>query len=124
MERHIEKVCNIASRAYSPCFQIQFLLGNISESDLRAIKFCQIKLFRSIKRRKKQQKSFWKKKQKKMKQTEAITEKANDRMRKTRSRHNISRKSNVTNRVSTFKKIIQQGPNFICIVCNRCLYRK
>ena len=76
------------------------------------------------KEEKSNKKVFGKKSRQKMKQTEAITEKASDRMRKTRSRHNISRKGNVTNRVSTFKKIIQPGPNFICIVCNRCLYRK
>lgn len=32
--------------------------------------------------------------------------------------------SNGSNRVNTFKNIIQSGPNFVCIVCNRCLYRK
>ena len=44
-------------------------------------------------------------------------------MRKTRSRHNISRKGDDSNWVSTFEKIIQSGPNFICIVCSRCLCR-
>ena len=29
-----------------------------------------------------------------------------------------------SDRVSIFKKIIQSGPSFICIVCNRCLYRR
>ena len=44
-------------------------------------------------------------------------------MRKTRSRHNISRKGDDSNWVSTFEKIIQSGLNFICIVCDRCLCR-
>ena len=61
--------------------------------------------------------------QKKIKQTEVRREKARDRMRETKSRHNILRKSNGSNRVSTFKNI-RSGPNFVCIVCNRCLYRK
>ena len=59
-----------------------------------------------------------------MEQTRLRREKANERMRKTRSRHNVSREGDYSDRVSTFKKIIQSGPSFICIVCNRCLYRR
>ena len=73
---------------------------------------------------KKQEKSSLKKMQRKIKQTEVRRENARDRMRETKWRHNISRMSNGSNKVNTFKNIIQSGPNFVCIVCNRCLYRK
>ena len=33
-------------------------------------------------------------------------------------------KKSVASNVDMFKKSIQEGPFFICIVCNRCLYRK
>ena len=71
LERYIEDAYNIANQTYRPYFQIHFLLVNINESDLRAIRFCHINLFRSTKRRKKKEKSSLKKMQKKMKQTEA-----------------------------------------------------
>ena len=122
-ERYIEEAYNIANRDYPPYFQIQFLVVNISDSDLRAIQTCQINLFRNIKRMEKQ-KGCGKKKENKMKQTRLRTEKAKERMRKTRSRHNVSREGDYSDSVSTFKKIIQSGPSFICIVCNRCLHRR
>ena len=56
VERYIEEAYNIANRDYPPYFQIQFLVVNISDSDLRAIQTCQINLFRNIKRREKSKK--------------------------------------------------------------------
>ena len=75
LEKYVEDTYNIANRAYPAHFQIQFLLVSINESNFRAIKLSQINLFRSIKRRKKQEKSVWKKIQKKVKQTEPRREK-------------------------------------------------
>ena len=123
VERHIEEASNIANRDYPPYFQIQFLVVNISDSDLRAIQTCQINVFRNIKSREKQ-KGCGKKKKNKMEPTRLRREKAKERMRKTRSRHNVSREGDYSDRVSTFKKIIQSGPSFIYIVVNRCLYRR
>ena len=65
VEMYIEDAYNIYNRAYPPYFQIQFLLVNINESGLRVIKFCQINLFRSIKRKKSKKKVLQKKCRKK-----------------------------------------------------------
>ena len=51
-----------------------------------------------------------------MKQIESRREKAVDIVREIRSRNNISRQRNGSDRASTFKKIIQSRPNCICIV--------
>ena len=32
--------------------------------------------------------------------------------------------SNLVEKINTFKKKILNGPYFICIVCNRCLYKR
>ena len=52
VERYTEDAYNLANRAYPLYIQIQFLFLNINESHLRVFKFCQINLFRSIKRKK------------------------------------------------------------------------
>ena len=44
---------------------------------------------------------------------------------KQRKREHISkfRKNSSTDRVTKFKSQIRQGPCYICVVCNRCLYQ-
>ena len=38
--------------------------------------------------------------------------------------HEKNEKHIFSNRVVIFKKLVQEGPYFICVVCNRCLYRR
>ena len=40
------------------------------------------------------------------------------------SEHKKQKKLDFTKNIKTFTKDIQNGPYFICVVCNRCLYRK
>ena len=92
VERYTEDAYNLANRAYPLYIQIQFLFLSINESYLTVFKFCQINLFRSIKREKSKKKVLGKNGEKKT-HTEVRREKAKDRTRETRSRHNILRKN-------------------------------
>ena len=90
VERYTEDAYNIANRDYPLYIQIQFLFLSINESHPTVFKFCQINLFRSIKRKKSNKKVLGKNGEKKT-HTEVRREKAKDRTRETRSRHNILR---------------------------------
>ena len=68
------------SQTLEPSSSVRLTYLEVSKeerSDLKAIKFCQINLFRSIKKKKKkkQEKDVWEKMQKKVKQTEPRREK-------------------------------------------------
>ena len=67
------------SQTLEPSSSVRLTYLEVSKeerSDLKAIKFCQINLFRSIKKKKKKQgKDVWEKMQKKVKQTEPRREK-------------------------------------------------
>ena len=52
----------------------------------------------------------------------------NDRKRKENKRRKQSDVSTVSlmqlQRIEIFKNAIKEGPYYICVICNRCMYRK
>ena len=45
-------------------------------------------------------------------------------MREKMAATKLIQKSTMENRIKKFKKLVMEGPYYICIVCNRCLYKK
>ena len=43
---------------------------------------------------------------------------------KKRRRQNYAERKGSMNRILKFTAMIQEGPYYVCIVCNRCLYRR
>ena len=131
-ERYLEETYNVANLAYPPYFQIQFMSVNMDDSDLSAIQACKAKVFRSIKRKERLQKNsediLKKKKNKIRANKKRKREGKKERMSITRLKNvnffqGTDENSGKSDRVSVFKEFIKSKPCFICIVCNRCLYR-
>ena len=127
-EGYIEEACNVANLAYPLYFLIQFISFNAGYSDLSTIQLRQVNLFRSIKRKERLRKSSADVIKKRIREEQARREKAKERMRITRLKNVNSlqggdESSKKSDRVGVSKEYIRSGPCFICIVCNRCLYR-
>ena len=127
--RYIEKAYNVANLPYPQYFWIQFRSVNVDDLNLSAIQSCQVNLFRSIKRKERLQKRSADVLKKRIRQEQTSREKAKKRMRKIRLKNassfqvsdKISRKYD---RVTVFKEFMKSRSCFICIICNKCLYRK
>ena len=125
-ERYIEEFYNVANLAYPSYFQVQFISVNVDDLNLSSIQACQVW---SIKRKERLQKSSADVLKKKNKTRENKKRKSEEKMRITRLKNVNSfqgsdKSSGKSDRVRVFKEFIKSGPCLVCIVCNRCLYRK
>ena len=116
---------------YPPYFQIQSISVNLSVDELVIIRSGHISNFSRIERQQRQA----------PKENLNINhnKKTNSRMAKMRVRFQTSPRHEETKKTdrickrvkkafhsknSVFKKLINSGPYYICVVCNRCLYRR
>ena len=145
IEKYLEVSYEIANRLYPIYFQFQFVNITINDADLTSIQvFFERERKRSAKQKERLPRSSIGKENNRKQQAkhrsnifgtpkhERMKEKTKKRVSELRA--NITKESKkqkkyfqnngTDSKVASFKKKTHEGPYFICIVCNRCLYRR
>ena len=140
----IEEVYQVSGRVYPPYFQVLFISVIVDTVELAIVQSSQISYFRKMKRQRKLKKDLQQeKKGRQNKKTSRMAKvrvifKSSPRNKEVKKGDRIRKKAKArkTNfdadnkvprfefKVSVFKELINSGPYYICVVCNRNLYKK
>ena len=144
IERYIEEAYQLSGRVYPPYLQVQFISVIVDTDDLAIIQSSQINYFRRMKRQQKLAKNLQQEKQGRQNKknsrmakmrasfkssTRHKEVKKGDRIRKKAKARKINfdadnKVPRIEFKVSVFKELINSAPYYICVVCNRNLYKK